>query len=120
VRKAEVGDLHTVILRDQNVGRLQIAVDDAFVVQPAQALSNLDVEVQIHVRRELLRHRLNRLFEVAAADELRDDEEVRVFEASSHELQNVGVPQTTHDFNCGGDGRCIVVDCKICVLRALS
>ena len=70
--QAEIGDLHSPALVDQDVLGLDVAVDDAFVVSELQGVANLR-----HDRQRLLRRHpagLNRLPQVHAVDIFHDEE----------------------------------------------
>ena len=69
--QAEVGDLHAAALVEQDVFRLDVAVDDAFVVGELQGLADLRHDRQRLLRRQLAG--LHQLPQIHAVDVLHEE-----------------------------------------------
>ena len=73
-RKAEIENLGVSTFGDENVCRLDVAMDDAFRVRSVKAVGNLDGELEQLIDRQQMRP--NQLTERPAFDELHRDERV--------------------------------------------
>ena len=89
-RQAEVGDLHLALAREQDVLRLDVAVDDAQLAGPLQGGGHLphDAQGQQHFGRPLVRQVLA---QVAALDVLQGHVVQAARLAEGVDLDDVGV-----------------------------
>ena len=69
---AKVSDLHPALFVEQDVLRLDVAVDDAFIVRELERLANLRDDLQRLARRQFAR--LLQLSQVKSIDKLHDEE----------------------------------------------
>lgn len=107
-RQSEIGELEHAVLVDQQVLRLEVAVDDAVRVAVGQALEQL-VRVRLHeAGREGAR--VHVLFQVEV-QELKDEEQAGVRVHNVQQRDDVGVAQLAQqrDLADGGGGHALVL-----------
>ena len=90
VRHAEVHDLRVAVLGDPDVGRLDVAMDDAVLVRVREAHQHVDYDVELRLELQRLGAD-HQLLEVRAVHELHRDEEMAVELAKVVDRYDVGM-----------------------------
>ena len=97
-RKTEIAELHVPMLVDEDVGRLQIAMENRRLraVEPVHTESEILHHLQFLQQRDMNLGVMEQVVQRASREELSDDGKVTRLGTGTHEENDVGVAQMTN------------------------